>query len=722
MTIAHFNCRRIALAALAIAALTLPAPAQEFMEDGLVQPETEAALDFHNTFSFSQKRPRLVVLIHGITSEKQQAPAEKITTSSHARYYWGFEFIKGLSGFPAEDYARVITPRRDGTMRFRTTHRSSWSETKHTPEATNELAPILYPMSWLSGTLNIDTNTAEIKNYIRLMTKPGTTPVAPVMVTYRDGSKHLMPQASASINQIYDTYQAAFGHLPMDAQPQIYLVGHSFGGIIARTILANPSAPDLFGNRLAGTDRIKADFIRSRVAHVTTVSTPHHGTPVVDAAGDIAAFIRAAGGQLTSVAATLDSVMKVPPFSTLGIQLDLVKKVRDGMMKALNKVAGERDCLKDIARMSEYNAGILAPATARRSLNGSMVPIYTLNGRDPGGRFYDRSRAPFPVGIEWLPYSVLDLFFGDRFQFDAFMLHAIEGLMHEFGYGKLGKKPFGNSVSLDADRITKPYKGVGPTYARPVSAGINLKDAARVGNILWRALQGQPYLNGTDGENDSDGFVGFDSGHAWNLTGSNWYRVFSKTNYGAWLPWDNDNHGTIVFNPAMGSWIHNELLRDAGPFVASGQRLSRYPLQGTALRPNSNVKVEILEVSDIHNNLDYLTQADFTVSVRIMDASTTMHGKDNTRVATGFKPVYGSNLPTTVIPIRIAVSERDTPDPHDHCTISRVKGRDNAYLYFDTRTQRITGDYTGNAGDTIWMDGLIGATNRARVKVRITGS
>lgn len=73
-------------------------------------------------------------------------------------------------------------------------------------------------------------------------------------------------------------------------------------------------------------------------------------------------------------------------------------------------------------------------------------------------------------------------------------------------------------------------------------------------------------------------------------------------------------------------------------------------------------------------------------------------------------------------PIRVAVSERDTPDPRDHCTISRVKGRDNAYLYFDTRAQRITGNYTGNAGDVIRMDGLIGATNRARVKVRITGS
>lgn len=62
-------------------------------------------------------------------------------------------------------------------------------------------------------------------------------------------------------------------------------------------------------------------------------------------------------------------------------------------------------------------------------------------------------------------------------------------------------------------------------------------------------------------------------------------------------------------------------------------------MQGTALRPNSNVKVDILDVSDLHNNLDTLTQTDFTVSVRIMDTSTTMHGKDNTRVATGFKPV-----------------------------------------------------------------------------------
>lgn len=720
--------RKFAFTAMAIAAFGLTfvpmALAQDFGDEigqDVEQMELQGERSFNAGFNFNKNRPRLVVLVHGITSEKLQAPEEKIGTSAHARWYWGFDQIKGFSGFPNEASARVITPWKDGTLRFRTTLRGNWSHKTHVPESSNELAPIVYPMSWMSGNLPIDTNQAEIKTYLRLMTKPGTNPVTGVMVPYRIGSKHLMPQTADTINQVYETYMKAFGHLAEDAQPQLYFVGHSFGGIISRTIMSNPTGADLYGNKLTATERARANFLRDRTVHVTTVSTPHFGTPLIDQSQDAAAFVRLRGGNIQTAAAGIDAIMKIPPFSWLGVELNLAKTVRTAVLGALDAVAGERDCLNDIKRMPEYNAGILQPTLARRS-TGIPVPIYTITGRDPGATYYDRSRAPFIIGGEWLPYSILDLFPGERMASNAAKMYAVQSLLHEAGYGKKGKMPWGPAAIPEADQMISGLKGVGPTNARPVSAGIELT-ASLVGNTLWDVLKAKPYLVGKDGENDSDGFVGFDSGHGLGLTGGAWYRIYNRTEYGTHLPWDNDNHATITFNPGVGQWIHNELLREAGPYYSSTQRISRFLGQGAAIRPSHSVKVEVLEVHDSLNNLDTVTQADFTMQVRIGDAITTQNGKDNTRTATGFKPVYRTSMPNSIIPIRIAVSERDpVGDPNDHCTITRVRGRDTLYLYFDTRTQTITGDVNALAGDIITSDGPYGATNRARVKVRITGS
>jgi hypothetical protein len=683
----------------------------------------QAAMAQDTDITMSQTRPRLVVLMHGVTSEKQQAPEEGITTSKHARWYWGSSYITGVMGFPTEPAFRVITPRTDGSMRLRTTPLGYWNHKTFTREATNELAPVIYPMSWLNGDLSgIATNPTEIKNYVRLMTKPGPNPVTAVMVTYRDGSKHLMPQTAQAIDQIYDTYKATFGHLAADAQPQIYLVGHSFGSIIARAIIANPTGGDLWGNKLTATQRSRADFIRRRTVFVNTIAGPHQGTPSPDYSGDIAAFIKSTGKTVEQGAAGIDAVMKIPPFSWLGVKLDFATKVRSGVAKAMDKIAGERECLQDLARVNEYNTGILKPDTARRGATGSLVPIYTMGGRNPGGLFYDRTRAPFVVGGLWLPYSIIDLFGGERHQSSAAFLIGIESLMHEAGYGLEGKRPYGTAKSADADQFTSPFKGIGPAAARPVSAGINLAYPPLISGVLWGVAKGNPTSVGADGENDSDGFVGIDSANAASLPGTNWYRLFNRGVYGGLNPWDLHNHESILHNSGTGLYLQNELIREAGPYVASGQRLSRWPFQGPAVRPNHNVKVEVLEVTDVLNNLDTFSQADFRLTVKIAEVETSQNGPDNKKTVTNFKATAVSGIPTSVIPIKISVIERDDTDPNDYCSISGVAGRDNATLYFDTRTQTISGDVIALSGDTFILQGLNGVTNRVRVKVRITGS
>ena len=61
-----------------------------------------------------------------------------------------------------------------------------------------ELAPIVMPQHPLfmdDGLFKkIENNTKEIRTVIKFMHKSKVDPVTSVMVTYRDGSKHLMPQ------------------------------------------------------------------------------------------------------------------------------------------------------------------------------------------------------------------------------------------------------------------------------------------------------------------------------------------------------------------------------------------------------------------------------------------------------------------------------------------------------------------------------------------------
>ena len=130
------------------------------------------------------------------------------------------------------------------------------------------------------------------------------------MVTYRDGAQSLLKQTGQAIDQIYDTYQKTYSHVPVDHQPQIYLTGHSFGGVVIRAILANPSAADRYGVLLTSNQRARADWIRQRTVFATTMSTPHQSTIIPDSSGDIADFIKSSGNTLAMAFAPLDALLR----------------------------------------------------------------------------------------------------------------------------------------------------------------------------------------------------------------------------------------------------------------------------------------------------------------------------------------------------------------------------------------------------------------------------
>lgn len=672
-----------------------------------------------NTFAFNQNRSRLVVLLHGVTPKPEESPEQNIGFSGHARHYWGFEFIKGLQGRTDETEMRVITPMLNNTMRLKNTTHGDWqANTADTNPF--DYAPICFPVSWNKNLpAGIETNQTLIKDYIRLMTKNAGANTTMVMVNTRDGSKHFMPQLGMAVDEVYRSYQIAFGALPEEQQPQIYLVGHSFGGIIARGILANPTEADLWGNKLTSVQRERCEFLRRRVVLVQTLAAPHEGTFIGDPAGDIADYIKA--NLYNQIMAAFNAI----PFESYKQKnaAQVKQFAKDAVKTALDNVSGKRDCLQDLLRMPEYNRGILKADTARRWDGGPLVPIYTAAGRNPGGKYYDQSRSVFYLGGNvYNPVSTIDLISGTRGAKESTALYLIGSLLHRDGYGLEGKMPWGIAELPDGDRVSSPYKGVGPNVARELSDPW-VPNPTSIKGVINDFLAGKPYNWGqADGEWDNDGFLAWDSAHAYHLPNQNFFRVYDQAKYGGLLPWDDDNHGSIMFNVANGAWIHNELIRGAGPYIINNtMRRSVWGSNDIPVTPSNGIKVEVLELTDAANNLDYLSQADFKIKMRVGAIEQTKNLSDNTRTVTNIPPFYLTNYASSIIPIKISVWDRDTPDPDDLCCLSPEPGHTSMYLYFDTRTNRIMGDVDAEGGVTfetksIWW----GNENRVNAKIRIT--
>src|SRR5690349_10969243 len=113
-------------------------------------------------FAFSPKRPRLVVLLHGVTPKYEEDRDAAPGTSIHPRFYWGEDLIQALTGYPYEDQMKVVLPATGAGLRIRTIPRNEWDEhSKMLPVAQNDLAPVIVrtPLA----TENIANNSKEIE-------------------------------------------------------------------------------------------------------------------------------------------------------------------------------------------------------------------------------------------------------------------------------------------------------------------------------------------------------------------------------------------------------------------------------------------------------------------------------------------------------------------------------------------------------------------------------
>ncbi|MEO0899319.1 MAG: hypothetical protein AAFY71_23105 [Bacteroidota bacterium] len=657
-----------------------------------------------NEFVFSPNKKKVMILIHGITvSEKttQAGKDEGVNSAKHPQFYWGYEFMKLMSQSSGNSMTFIPQPgTRVPSKRFT---KQQWDE--HT-------RPIV-PGALMKKPFIVKGDNAK----------------AEIMLTFRDGAETMMKQVKATINQIHDGYQKYYGKLPESQQPMIYMVAHSFGGIVCRGILSNPTSADLVGHRLTAEERRKADFIRNRTVWLTTLSTPHEGSPLPALSQDIHQGLN-----------DLASFMVIP---------GLKKKVRD---LAKEHITGDRPSLNDIKNNRFYLSNMLKPANAKRT-NGELIPIYTLTGANPGHTFFLNSR-PYMSPVYNSSKDLTDYYSNKGYNKgvgESFSLMMVEVLGKSLLKPNVGIWPKVYSSVSYGDRFKTPYYGA--------------QGSIKVGNTRITASTSAPVIsalatNGIrigmskDGYFDSDGFVSFNSGHGLNLgsreigyfgnqrtytlggkqTSGSWYRIYGNT-YGQAHPWDYDNHRTICFNPGTGAFIGNYLLKNGGAYARKGIWSTWNGRPSTASLGQKRIRIEITYVEDVDKDMDVgvppFSRSDFRSVVRIgpgkwqksgtidnVDKVSTSHFQNGKNYVWN----YGQAIENaTIVPVIIRLLEADNPDPDDLCSLSsRRPYQEELMIYVDTRNGTIYGDVNGRTGNTVhYVKGSSRGKNNAKIGFRV---
>ncbi len=543
-------------------------------------------------FPFSPDRPTLIVLIHGAT----RPPSEdsNIGTLAGARNYWGFHFVSGL--LQAESLQ---------TLSGTTLTSETWTNT-----ALDDTLP--------GDHIVVATHEAGI-----------VTNAGYVALLYHDGSDFLGPQAEATVTQLgklVDYFETQLG-----IEPQLVLLSHSMGGLVARFVLNAPEAhtPPFL---LSATTREKAIKIRDRTLYLITLSTPHEGSR---AANDVLIM-----EQVTLLTQTV--------LDRLGLSRD--RDPQHAAMAFLRAFQPSTQHLRTdtLAALNNSTNGLLAPQHGRRS-DGSLIPIYALSGRSPGGGFFQYPTSTLALELALLELQGNRLNLGNKLRNDTLSMLLSDYLLHNFpgftqGWGKI---PDGleqldkvarvqaigtfklsipsyadfarRSVSLEtfppfylnreyellrkddptpSDRLEMWLDSViTATLDRPdlSELGDSILENAPIEEIRCRFLGAEVCLfkgSGTskDGEIDADGVVSIDSGlglflgteipyffahdQLWDLgyglEYGSWYRlgVGDQGLEVSPYPWEWGNHAFMQYSGDVAIWLNQHILNTAGPIIS----------------------------------------------------------------------------------------------------------------------------------------------------------
>jgi len=476
---------------------------------------------------FAQNRPTVVVLIHGVTGYPSRNP--KIGRMQGARAEWGYDFISGLLG----DVGQLPHTFADASEQSGVISRDEW-ETKH-----------IDPFNVNHHFITVYGEPNPARNFYPFS----------LMLTYRDGSISMKKQVTHTAGMISSLYQKAFGSWPADRQPQIVLLCHSFGGVIARTICSNPASipsnnPDVAEEKFSEGERRNMEFIRNRTMYITTLATPHEGSPV-------------------TLNAQLGSVLQhmIPEVKATDPDTEILKQLTPDYFLHLNQT-------------------IIRPNLCRRG-NGSLIPVHAIGGRVPAGPIFfsnpnqhDNDLRTVDGGIGHTNIDSLEANGSNRQAFEAYGLLRVDYAMHLFfGQFMPNGKPWG-AVPNDNRQLdiiqTRDVLFPVPCLGEPgyTTANFLLKPRLYYWRQRWNETRTFLICNGgftpqpgtmvSDGEIDNDGFVPINSAlgvklgtnitnFSRNTGGGSWYRFYRS---GA----DFHNHGSIKTEAEVGRWVRTNII------------------------------------------------------------------------------------------------------------------------------------------------------------------
>jgi len=369
----------------------------------------------------------------------------------------------------------------------------------------------------------------------------GGTPPLYALHARGNGPDGLVRRARDVIADVAGAIREMESREPDGKRIAIVLVGHSFGGLVARAVLAAPDDA-VGGDSLTPEEQAQAREIGDRTICLITLASPHEGAALADLSADTGNVI---GKAFTVLCALMGESLR-----------DEIEEARKAVVERTFRTPAIRDLTKPV--WQTLNTGAIAPGTARR-LDGSLVPVYALAGHTPTGPFCSREdQGPFG-GLE---VAVTDPALSER------AMSAIEYLLLDCAYrlytlnlttawGTAQGPPLDRADrNLSILNLTKlPVCSLGPD--EPGDGEIDTDGLVPVDAALGRYL-------GTTTEWHFD-----HSRDDWQANGrrvrGSWYRVDDAT-----VPWLRHNHSEIVRDPAVGSWLNRNIIRAAGPTPGPG--------------------------------------------------------------------------------------------------------------------------------------------------------
>lgn len=483
-----------------------------------------------------KSNPTVIVLVHGATNDPAVAGDPKPGTLDNTKAYWGYGLVSELIGAYIQRPEDMVP--QPPSMQIPTPSSAQLARRIKSLGGS--------PMSagqWES----FSNSEANVNHHFYV---PGNSTANPpnfaLLMTYRDASKRLVPQARTFVDQVFEKINAIYPN----TKPNLIIVGHSMGGLLARYVLTPPNDP-ISGESLTQVQKDRAKWIRDRTLYVVTLATPHEGSPLAAKFEGIRNFIQ-------SKTAFIKPVLEMVGFQNPN-PVGLITNVL-GVTQALSHLR--------VDFWQGMNTGQLSPFKMARS-DGSHIPIYAMGGRTPGGSFFD-NLEDYPQGDIKIDSSM------DRDKKAIGLMMLDWGLRNAPG-SPTGWGPLHSAAGFDLDKVERgnfqllppPKTHRSPPYKLPAA---NLESLPFF--YLW---------NRDDQETDTDGMVPIQSALGFRLGGNAnrpfdhdyTYPVGGKSVRGSWYrynsgPWDRTNHDSICFRPTVGQWIFENLIGKAGPSPASG--------------------------------------------------------------------------------------------------------------------------------------------------------